>query len=90
MQFLPSLPFQRASAVTGGIFNASDGQHATRGEIARWVAQRLNVPEPVFTGVGDTRGGIAGSIRPKSHRFWGGNLSFLIFNLATKIFLPVR
>jgi nucleoside-diphosphate-sugar epimerase len=48
---------QRASAVTGGIFNASDGQHATRGEIARWVAQRLKVPEPVFTGVGDTRGG---------------------------------
>jgi len=48
---------QRASVVTDGIFNASDGQHATRGEIARWVAQRLKVPEPVFTGVGDTRGG---------------------------------
>jgi len=48
---------QRASVVQGGIFNASDGQHATRGEIAQWVAQRLNVPEPVFTGVGDTRGG---------------------------------
>ena len=48
---------QGSSGVTGGIFNASDGQHATRGEIARWVAQRLNVPEPVFTGVGDTRGG---------------------------------
>ncbi len=48
---------QGSSGVTGGIFNASDGQHATRGEIARWVAQRLNVQEPVFTGVGDTRGG---------------------------------
>ena len=48
---------QRASVFTGGIFNASDGQHATRGEIARWVAQRLKVPEPVFTGVDDSRGG---------------------------------
>jgi nucleoside-diphosphate-sugar epimerase len=45
------------SGFKGGIFNASDGQHATRGEIARWVAHKLKVPEPVFTGVGDTRGG---------------------------------
>jgi nucleoside-diphosphate-sugar epimerase len=48
---------QAPPGFTGGVFNACDGQHATRGEIARWVAQRLGVTEPVFTGSGDTRGG---------------------------------
>ena len=84
------LAFSESLCFTGGIFNASDGQHATRGEIARWVAQRLKVPEPVFTGVGDTRGGHRRVDPPKFRRFWDGNQSFLIFSRATKIFLPVR
>ena len=45
------------SAGGSGIFNACDGQHATRGQIARWVANRLGVPAPVFTGTGSDRGG---------------------------------
>jgi nucleoside-diphosphate-sugar epimerase len=34
----------------GGILNACDGQHATRGEIVSWVAQYLNLPPPEFKG----------------------------------------
>ena len=30
------------------IYNACDGQHATRGQIAQWVAERLGVREPKF------------------------------------------
>ena len=47
---------QRASAVIGGIFNASDGQHATRGEIADWVASRVGVPKPAFIGADEDKG----------------------------------
>jgi nucleoside-diphosphate-sugar epimerase len=39
---------QSSSSLEGGIFNASDGQHATRGEIADWVASRVGVPKPAF------------------------------------------
>ena len=44
------------SADGSEVFNACDGQHATRGQIAKWVAQRLGVQEPEFTGIGSDRG----------------------------------
>jgi nucleoside-diphosphate-sugar epimerase len=40
----------------GGIINASDGQHATRGEIVRWVAEYLNLPPPEFEGIDQDHG----------------------------------
>ena len=40
----------------GGIFNACDGQHATRGEIADWVASRVGVPKPAFIGAEEDGG----------------------------------
>jgi nucleoside-diphosphate-sugar epimerase len=39
-----------------GIFNACDGQHATRGEIARWVAQKVGVGIPRFIDADEDRG----------------------------------
>ena len=45
------------SSIDGAeVFNACDGQHATRGQIASWVAQRLGVKEPEFTGIDSDRG----------------------------------
>ena len=40
----------------GGIVNACDGQHATRGEIVRWVAEYLGVPVPKFEGIEQDKG----------------------------------
>ena len=45
-----------SSADGSEVFNACDGQHVTRGQIAKWVAQRLGVQEPEFTGIGSDRG----------------------------------
>ena len=39
-----------------GIFNACDGQHATRGEIAKWVAQKIGVAIPRFIDPDEDRG----------------------------------
>ena len=39
-----------------GIFNACDGQHATRGEIARWVAKKVGVEIPRFMDADKDRG----------------------------------
>jgi len=38
------------------VFNACDGQHATRGEISKWVAQRVGVQPPEFIGASEDRG----------------------------------
>jgi nucleoside-diphosphate-sugar epimerase len=43
-------------SVDGGIFNACDGQHATRGEIANWVAGRVGVQAPEFIGAPEDHG----------------------------------
>jgi len=43
-------------SVDGGIFNACDGQHATRGEIANWVADRVGVQAPEFIGASEDHG----------------------------------
>ena len=40
----------------GGILNACDGQHATRGEIVRWVAEQLGTAAPKFEGVDQDNG----------------------------------
>jgi nucleoside-diphosphate-sugar epimerase len=40
----------------GGIINASDGQHATRGEIVCWVAEQLGTAAPKFEGVDQDNG----------------------------------
>jgi len=45
-----------SSADGSEVFNACDEQHATRGQIAKWVARRLGVQEPKFTGIGSDRG----------------------------------
>ena len=42
--------------VQGGVFNVCDGQHATRGEIATWVAETLGVSPPEFIGAEEDRG----------------------------------
>jgi nucleoside-diphosphate-sugar epimerase len=39
-----------ASAVPGGIFNVADEGAATRGEVVAWLAARMGLPAPVFTG----------------------------------------
>ena len=69
-----------------GIFNACDGQRTTRGEIARWVAQKVGVGIP----------GLLMLIRIGAHRRVDNTKlrrkpaapSILIFSRATKIFLP--
>ncbi|MFZ9837726.1 MAG: NAD-dependent epimerase/dehydratase family protein [Opitutaceae bacterium] len=38
------------SAMPGGIYNLADDGAATRGAVATWLASRLGVPQPVFTG----------------------------------------
>lgn len=43
-------------SVDGGIFNACDGQHATRGEISNWVADRVGVQAPEFIGASEDHG----------------------------------
>ncbi len=40
----------------GGILNACDGQHATRGEIVRWVAEQLGNTAPKFEGIDQDNG----------------------------------
>lgn len=40
----------------GGILNACDGQHATRGEIVRWVAEQLGTTAPKFEGADQDNG----------------------------------
>ena len=40
----------------GEIFNACDGQHATRGEIVRWVANKLSLDAPKFLGIDEDNG----------------------------------
>ena len=47
---------QSPSSFEGGIFNASDGQHASRGEIVDWVASRVGVPKPAFIDVDEDKG----------------------------------
>ncbi len=42
--------FAAAPAVAGGIFNVADDSAATRAEIAMWLAGRLGVAVPRFTG----------------------------------------
>ncbi len=39
------------SPTARGIFNCSDGHPATRAEITDWLAQRLGLPAPVWTGL---------------------------------------
>lgn len=39
-----------AAGVAGGVFNVADEGRATRGEVATWLAQRLGLPPPIFTG----------------------------------------
>jgi len=36
--------------IPGGIYNLADDGAATRGEVVAWLASRLGVPPPVFTG----------------------------------------
>ena len=81
---------QRPHGFTGGIFNASDGQHATRGEIVRWVAQRLKVTEPLFTGVGDTRGGNRRVDPSKITKLLGWKPSFPDFQSGYEDFLATK
>ena len=40
----------------GGILNACDAQHATRGEIVRWVAEQLGTTAPKFEGADQDNG----------------------------------
>ena len=47
---------QAGEEVKGGVFNACDGQYATRGEIANWVADRVGVPTPEFIGASEDHG----------------------------------
>ena len=47
---------QSNSSADDGIFNACDGQHATRGEIADWVASRVGVPKAKFFGADEDTG----------------------------------
>ncbi len=47
---------QSGNFFNGGILNVCDGQHATRGEIVRWVAERAGVAVPEFKGIYEDRG----------------------------------
>lgn len=43
----------------GGIFNLADDAPAPKGEVTRWLAERLGLPEPQFSGVpAGMRGGL--------------------------------
>lgn len=42
--------FEAPESVTGGIFNVADDAPAPKAEVAAWLADRLRVPRPVFTG----------------------------------------
>ncbi len=42
--------FQAPPAATGGVFNVADDGAATKAEIAAWLATRVGVPPPRFTG----------------------------------------
>jgi nucleoside-diphosphate-sugar epimerase len=42
--------FTALPKVTGGIFNVTDDQPATKAEIAGWLAAKIGVPPPSFTG----------------------------------------
>ncbi|MBS0630847.1 MAG: NAD-dependent epimerase/dehydratase family protein [Verrucomicrobia bacterium] len=37
-------------AIAGGIYNVADDGAATKGEVVAWLAQRMGLPEPHFTG----------------------------------------
>lgn len=42
--------------IEGGVFNACDGQHASRGEIVRWIADRFGAEVPEFIGAEEDDG----------------------------------
>ena len=47
---------QSSDLCGGGIFNACDGQHATRGEIVSWVAEHLGTTAPKFEEIDQDQG----------------------------------
>ena len=78
---------QSPDSSEGGIFNASDGQHATRGEIADWVASRVGVHKPAFIGADEDGGPHRRVNSSKLNRVFGWTPRFADFQTGYEDFL---